>query len=79
MSEHHARATEAIRDAWGFWLHQHPVSLGDIISDAVKTAVAEWLTSNTDELLNRIAAEAAKRVPPPAPPASGGDCGSGLR
>ena len=68
MSERHAQAAEAIQDAWGFWLHQHPVSLGDIIGDAVKAAAAEWLASNTDELLNRIADAAANRIPSPARP-----------
>jgi hypothetical protein len=64
MTDRHAQASEAIRDSWDFWLSQHPVSLGDIITDAVKDATAKWLGSNTDELLNRIAAEVAKHIPP---------------
>jgi hypothetical protein len=65
VSERHAQASEAIREAWGFWLHQHPVSLGDIIDGAVKAAVAKWLASNKDELLGRIADEVAAQIPPP--------------
>ncbi len=76
MSDRDAQASEAIRDAWGFWLSRHPVSLGDIITDAVKAAAAEWLASNTHELLNRIAAAVANRIPPPAP-ADGSDRGEG--
>ena len=65
MSDRHTQASEAIRGSWDFWLSQHPVSVGDIITDAVKAAAAEWLASNKDELLNRIAIEVAKRTPPP--------------
>ena len=67
MSDRHAQASEAIEEAWGFWLSQHPVSLGDMITDAVKAATGEWLASNTDELLDRIARAAANRIPPHCP------------
>ncbi len=65
MSDRHQQASEAIGEAWAWWLSQHPVSVSDIITDAAENATAKWLASNTDELLNRIAAEVAKRIPPP--------------
>ena len=67
VTDRRAQASEAIGEAWAFWLSQHPVSLGDIITDAVKAATGEWLASNTDQLLHRIASEVAKRIPPPGP------------
>jgi hypothetical protein len=68
VADRHAQASEAIRESWAFWLAQHPVSLGDIITEAVKAAASEWLASNTRELVDRIAVEVAKRVPPPGQP-----------
>ena len=56
---------ESIEAAWGFWLTQHPVSLDNMVTGAVEAAIRKWLESNTDELLGRIAAEVARRVPPP--------------
>ena len=67
MTDRHAQASEAIRDSWDFWLSQHPVSLGDMITDAVKAATGEWLASNADELLDRIARAGANRIPPHGP------------
>lgn len=67
MSNRSAQASEAIRDFWDFWLSQHPVSLGDIITDAVKTATGDWLAAHKDELLERIAGGVTKGVPVPTP------------
>ena len=72
MSNHSAQASEAVRDSWDFWLSQHPVSLADIITGAAKAAASEWLASNTDQLLDRIAGEVAKRIPPPGPAGGNG-------
>jgi len=67
VTDRHTQASEAIGEAWAFWLSQHPVSLGDIITDAVKTATGDWLAAHKDELLDRIAGEVAKGVPVPTP------------
>lgn len=67
MSTRSEQASEAIRESWDFWLSEHPSSIGDMITDSAKAAFAEWLESHTDELLGRIAAEVAKRMPPPDP------------
>ena len=72
MSTRSEQASEAIRESWDFWLSEHPASVGDMIADSVKAAFAEWLDSHAEELLGRIAAEAARRMPPPDP---GGDHG----
>jgi hypothetical protein len=66
VSTRSEQASEAIRESWDLWLSEHPASVGDMITDAVKAAVAEWLDSHADELLNQIAAEAARRMPSPA-------------
>ena len=66
MSDRHTQAAEAIRDSWDFWLSQHPVTVGDLIEAAVRGATDAWLKANTDELLDRIATEVAKRIPPPS-------------
>jgi hypothetical protein len=36
-----------------------------MVTGAVEAAIRKWLESNTDELLGRIAAEVARRVPAP--------------
>ncbi len=36
-----------------------------MVTGAVEAAIRKWLESNTGELLVRIAAEVARRVPPP--------------
>jgi hypothetical protein len=32
-----------VRDAWDFWLDQHPISVPEIIQLAAREAVADWL------------------------------------
>ncbi len=64
MTDRHTQSTEAIQNAWDFWLSQHDVSVPDRIEAAVRDATAAWLRVNTGELLDRIAAEVAKRIPP---------------
>lgn len=62
MTDRHTQASEAIEAAWAFWLSQHPVSLGDIITSAVEGAARKWMEAHTEELLGRIASEAAARA-----------------
>ena len=44
------------------WLHDHPVSLGDIMEAAIKEAVTKWLDANEDKLLTKLAAEMARQA-----------------
>lgn len=41
---------EGVQDAFYAWLQEHPVSIGDIITDAVKVAVKEWMDDHPDAL-----------------------------
>lgn len=54
---------EAVSGSWDAWLTLHDVSVPDRIETAVEHAVGAWLRWNTDELLSRIAARAARRRP----------------
>ena len=51
---------QGVKDAWDFWFSQHPVSVPEIIQDAVKVAVREWLDEHSAEILEAI----SRRVPP---------------
>jgi hypothetical protein len=71
-------ATQAgVQDAWDFWLSQHPVSVSEMIEDAVRAAVTAWLDEHSDAILamfQRRAETAADEVSPAAAvlPANGG-------
>jgi hypothetical protein len=54
---------EGVREAWDFWLSQHPVSVPDIIQEAIKQAVTTWFDAHTDELLETLAATIAQQSP----------------
>lgn len=47
-----------VESAMDFWLSQHPISMGDMIVEAVEKAFRSWLDSNSEELMNRIADKA---------------------
>lgn len=66
MADKAADAADGVRDAWDYWLSQHPVSVPEIIEKAAEVSFGKWLSLNADELMDRIAREVAKRVPPPA-------------
>jgi hypothetical protein len=42
-------------------LSQHPVSVGDLIEQAVRTAVTEWLDAHGEEIYAAIAAHTGSR------------------
>ena len=46
---------EAIQSAWDFWLADHPVSLPEIIADAVQKSVDKWLDEHGEEIIERLA------------------------
>jgi hypothetical protein len=54
---------EGVRDSWDFWLSQHPVTLSDIVEDAIKTAVSKWLNCHEEQLIAAIARAVADKAP----------------
>lgn len=52
-------AIEGVQSSWDFWLDQHPVSVPEIIEEAVKKAFTAFLEKHKAEVLEAI----AKRVP----------------
>lgn len=48
-------ALDAIGGAWAFWLEQHPVSVGEIIEQAVTKGVEKWLNAHEEEIVDAIA------------------------
>jgi hypothetical protein len=48
-------AARGVREAWDYWLSDHPVSVPEIIEVAVRDAFAEWLNSHADEIIAAIA------------------------
>jgi hypothetical protein len=42
------------RDAMDFWLSQHPIMMADILEDAVKQAVQDWMEAHSDEILDKF-------------------------
>lgn len=49
-------ARQGVSDAWDFWLSQHPISVPELIKDAVKEAVTEWLDRHGRDLFDGPAA-----------------------
>ncbi|WP_294124208.1 hypothetical protein [Sphingomonas sp.] len=59
MTDQKAKATaKAIEEAWAYWLNDHPVSVPEIIEDAIKKAYLEFLNANRGEIIAAIAKEA---------------------
>lgn len=57
---------EGVRDAFGFWLEQHPVTMWELLSDAIEKQFDSWLDCHTDEIVEAIAqrsADSAKLIP----------------
>lgn len=54
-----SKVQKGVQQAMAMWLHEHPVSMGDIMEAAIKEAVTKWLDANEDELLTKLAAEMA--------------------
>jgi len=50
-----------VREAWDFWLSQHPESVPAIIEAAVAKEVRLWLHEHTAELIEAIAKKGANR------------------
>jgi hypothetical protein len=40
-----------IREAWDFWLSQHPISVAAIVEKAAKEAVTAWLDANREQII----------------------------
>jgi hypothetical protein len=49
----HEIAAEGVRDAWDFWLSQHPVSVPEIIAEAVGRAFTAWLEADDGGAVGR--------------------------
>lgn len=46
---------KGVADSWDFWLEQHPVSVPEIIEEAVEKAFTKWLDAHADEIVAAIA------------------------
>lgn len=55
MTDRARATTEGVAEAWAFWLDQHPVSVPELIQDAVTKAVTAWLDKHGHELLRQMA------------------------
>lgn len=65
MTDSRSRATtEGVAEAWVYWLDQHPVSVPELIHDAVTKAVTSWLNQHSEDLIDAIA---RRHGPLPAP------------
>ncbi len=53
-------ASEGVRDAWALYLAVHPITIPDIIEDAVEKAFSSWLETHTEELIRVIAQKCAE-------------------
>ena len=42
------------------WLYDHPISVPDMFEGAITKAIHDWLVSNEDQLLEKIASEIAR-------------------
>lgn len=58
MEENERDTADGVREAWEFWLDQHPHSVPEIIESAIKKAFSEWLEQNRGDVLAAIAKEA---------------------
>ena len=47
-----------ICDAFDFWLTQHPISMGDMMMEALEKAFTKYLESHSDEIISAIAKQA---------------------
>jgi hypothetical protein len=48
-------STEGVRQAWGYWLLEHtPVTVPQIIEDAIKEAVAAWLEGHGAQIVENM-------------------------
>lgn len=48
MTARESNTRLGVRDAWDFYLGQHPYSIPEVIEQAAKAAVADWLERNTE-------------------------------
>lgn len=48
-------ASDGIERAWDFWLSQHPISVPEIIQEAVEKVVRRWLDDHSDEIIAAVA------------------------
>jgi hypothetical protein len=46
---------QGVDDAWGFWLSQHPISVPEMIMEAVEKAFYRWCDDNETKVLAAIA------------------------
>ena len=56
-----SKVQKGVSDAMSYWLNDHPVSMADILTEAIEKAVSKWLDANEDELLTKVAAEIARQ------------------
>lgn len=56
---------QGVAEAFGFWLSQNPVSMGDVMESSVKSGVENWLSENGDELVKEVAKYIRDRYPKP--------------
>lgn len=47
----HEATRKGVADAWDFWFSQHPVSVPELIHEAVTASVREWLDRHGSSLL----------------------------
>jgi|KBSMisStaDraftv2_1062788.scaffolds.fasta_scaffold1279853_2 hypothetical protein len=49
-----AATKEGVAEAFDFWLSQHPLTIGDIIEEAISKSLTEWLNEHSDEVIEAI-------------------------
>jgi hypothetical protein len=60
MSATKATATQqGVEEAFYYWLEQHPVSMGEILTDAIEKAFDSFLRKHQEEILDRIVEKGA--------------------
>lgn len=47
--------SKGVESAWDFWISQHPISVADIIEEAVKKSFAAWLEAREDDFMQKLA------------------------
>lgn len=60
--------SRGVSGAWDFWLSQHEISVPETIEAAVQTAFRQWLDSNSNEIMDRIADKASRLHEEPEKP-----------
>jgi hypothetical protein len=54
MTDRHEAIKEGVQNSMDFWFSQHPISMGELIQNAVKEAFGAWLDVNAVDVLEAI-------------------------